>query len=409
MNDTSLNTRQTPADLMLFAADGEQASHYGQHLARLGSTAAQARAGGLAAAIDWSRRHPSPEILLVDLDGDPLPLQSLAELSEVCDPACHIIALGGKQDVDLYRSLLHSGVFDYLLKPVSLDLLASTLARARGVGHGDPHGVRSGRTIAVTGSSGGCGTSTVVAGLGLLLSQQRHTATAVVDFDRSNGDQNLLLGYDGEAGLAGALSSSEIDTRLLQRAMGRINERLHLLAQAPLLRNAAAFDSEHLLDLGGNLCRLFNQVIWDLPAGCPPGSLEVLAHAQTRILLTDLSVQDARNLHRLLREIGDESEGQQLLVVANAARDHAAPVVERAQFEDFIERRIDLLLPHAGNALATSLLAGPLRLEGAPAFQNALLELADLATGHTPKRNASVSGSLIARLKQALNRQRPAA
>lgn len=408
MNDTSIQSQAT-ANLMLFAVDSEQAGHYGERLARLGLGAEQARTGGLAAAIAWSRGNPSPELLVVDLDDDPLPLQSLAELAEVCDPACHIVALGSKQDVDLYRSLLHGGVFDYLVKPVPLDLLAATLNRARTLGHSDPHGVRSGRTIAVTGASGGCGTSTVAAGLGLLLSQQRHTATAIVDFDRSNGDQNLLLGYDGEAGLAGALSSSEIDTRLLQRAMGQINERLHLLAQTPVLRADAALDREHLLNLGGNLCRLFNQVIWDLPASQPQGSLDVLAHAQTRIVITDLSVQDARNLHRLLREIGDESDGQQLLVVANAARGHASAVVEREQFEAFIERPIDLLLPHAAGALAGSLLSGPLRLDDAAGFKDALLDLADLATGHSPKRAASVSGSLLARLRQVLNRQRPAA
>lgn len=408
MNDTSIHSHATAA-LMLFAVDSQQAGHFGEQLARLGLAAQQARAGGLAAAIAWSRDNPSPEVLVVDLDDDPLPLQSLAELGEVCDPACHIVALGSRQDINLYRSLLHSGVFDYLVKPVPLDLLAATLNRARTLGQGDPHGVRSGRTIAVTGASGGCGTSTLVAGLGLLLSQQRHTATAIVDFDRSNGDQSLLLGYDGEAGLAGALSSNEIDTRLLQRAMGQINERLHLLAQAPVLRADPAVDREHLLNLGGNLCRLFNQVVWDLPASRPPGSLDVLAHAQTRIVVTDLSVQDARNLHRLLREIGDESDGQQLLVVANAVRGDASAVVERGQFESFIGRPIDLLLPHAGGALANSLLAGPLRLSDAPAYQDALLDLADLATGHSPKPAARASGNLLARLRQVLNRQRPAA
>ncbi|SDI85465.1 pilus assembly protein CpaE [Pseudomonas flavescens] len=409
MNPNTPNTRQTPTDLLLFAADGEQAGHYGKHLVRLGCQPEQARTGGVRAAIEWCRGRAAPDVLLVDLDGDSLPLQSLAELGELCDPSCQIVALGSKQDVDLYRSLLHSGVFDYLLKPVSLDLLADTLSRARNLGYQEPHGVRSGRTIAVIGSGGGCGTSTVVAGLGLLLSQQRHTATAVVDFDRGKGDQNLLLGYDGEAGLAGALASSEIDTRLLQRAMGQINERLHLLAQAPALRHDPALHAEHLLNLGGNLCRLFNQVIWDLPAGCPPGALDVLGHAQTRILLTDLSVQSARSLHRLLREIGDESEGQQLLVVANAVRGNLAPVVERSQFEAFIERRVDLQLPHAGNALADSLLAGPLRLDGATPFQDTLLDLADLAIGHTPKRATTASASLIARLRQALARQRSAA
>lgn len=404
MNDTVQTLNNEATNLMLFAASSEETARFAEQLQRLGQEASQARAGGIAAAIAWSRDNPPPQVLVVDIDGDAMPLQSLAELGEVCDPACHIVAIGSKQDVDLYRTLLHSGVFDYLAKPVPLDLLAATLGRAR-AGQATSHGARSGRTIAISGASGGCGVSTVVAGLAQILSLDRHMASAVVDFDRHNGDQSLLLGYEGDAGLAGALSSGEIDSRLLQRAMGRINERLHLLAQAPTLRPEQNFSAEHLLFLGANLCQMFNQVIWDLPAGHPHGTLDVLAHAQTRILLTDLTVQDARNLHRLLREIGDESDGQHLLLVANAARGNHAGVVERSQFEDFIERRIDLHLPYAGPALAGSLLTGALNLTAAPALQVALQDLADMATGHAPKRATVASGNLLSRLKRVLNRQ----
>jgi pilus assembly protein CpaE len=404
MNDTVQTLNNEATNLMLFAASSEETARFAEQLQRLGQEASQARAGGIAAAIAWSRENPPPQVLVVDIDGDAMPLQSLAELGEVCDPACHIVAIGSKQDVDLYRTLLHSGVFDYLAKPVPLDLLAATLGRAR-AGQATSHGARSGRTIAISGASGGCGVSTVVTGLAQILSLDRHMASAVVDFDRHNGDQSLLLGYEGDAGLAGALSSGEIDSRLLQRAMGRINERLHLLAQAPTLRPEQNFSAEHLLFLGANLCQMFNQVIWDLPAGHPHGTLDVLAHAQTRILLTDLTVQDARNLHRLLREIGDESDGQHLLLVANAARGNHAGVVERSQFEDFIERRIDLHLPYAGPALAGSLLTGALNLTAAPALQVALQDLADMATGHAPKRATVASGNLLSRLKRVLNRQ----
>lgn len=404
MNDTTQALKNDTPSLILFAASSEEAARFAEQLQRLGQEASQARAGGIAAAIAWSRDNPPPQVLVVDIDGDAMPLQSLAELGEVCDPACHIVAIGSKQDVDLYRTLLHSGVFDYLAKPVPLDLLAATLGRAR-AGQATSHGARSGRTIAISGASGGCGVSTVVAGLAQILSLDRHMASAVVDFDRHNGDQSLLLGYEGDAGLAGALSSGEIDSRLLQRAMGRINERLHLLAQAPTLRPEQNFSAEHLLFLGANLCQMFTQVIWDLPAGSPHGTLDVLAHAQTRILLTDLTVQDARNLHRLLREIGDESDGQHLLLVANAARGNHAGVVERSQFEDFIERRIDLQLPYAGPALAASLLTGSLNLTAAPALQLALQDLADMATGHAPKRASVASGNLLSRLKRVLNRQ----
>lgn len=410
MNDTTRIT--PPADeqpaLLLYAASSADAELFGQYLQRLGLPAQLARTGGFAAALEGCRRQPAPAVLVVDLDGQASPLQAVAELAAVCPPDCRLVTLGSAHDLNLYRALLHSGVHDYLCKPVPLDQFASTLRRARDPDDGQHHGSRTGRTIAITGVGGGRGTSTVAAGLGQLLAQQRHSRSAVVDFDRGRGDQALLLGHEGDAGLAAALGTAQIDSRFLERALARIDERLYLLGQQPDLRGHDNIASEHLLNLGASLCQLFNQVIWDLPAGRCHGALDVLEHADTRILLCDFSVQDARNCLRLLREIGDESNGQRLLLVGNALRPGHLDLIERQQFEDFVGHKVDLVLPHAGSVLADSLLAGPLDLGRAPALQQALLDLADLACGRTPASVPATSGNLILRLRQALGRRRAA-
>lgn len=412
MNDTTPTTlpgSEARPPLMLFAATPADAAQFSEYLQRLGLPAHLAQPGGCAAALQWCQAQPAPELLLVDLDGQAAPLQAIAELTQVCPPTCRLIALGSAHDLNLYRALLHNGVFDYLCKPLPLDQLASTLRRANDPQPGLTQGSRMGRTIAITSACGGRGTSTVVAALGQLLSQHRHSSTAVVDFDRGRSDQALLLGFDGDAGLAGALSAAEIDARFLERSIGQVSERLFLLAQHADLRSADTFSSEQVLDLGASLCQLFNQVIWDLPSGRCHGALDVLSHADTRILLCDFSVQDARNTLRLLREIGDESNGQRLLLVANPSRAGHTDVVGRQQFEDFVGRKVDLLLPHVGTALADSLLAGPLTLARSPALQRALLDLADLACGRPPEQPVAAPSSLIVRLRQALARPRRAA
>lgn len=382
----------------VFAIDTAQAGEFAAMLERLGQDDAKVMPGGCAAAIQWCSDH-SAEVLIVDLDGETAPLKAIAELAPHCDPTCSIIAMGSRADINLYRALLHSGVVDYLQKPVQLDLLANTLERARNEDHADF--ARFGRSIAVTACAGGLGTSTVAAGLAQLLSTERHIPVAMVDFDRHKGDQGLLLGVSGDAGLGAALASREIDLHLLQRAMIGVNPRLKLLAQEPALTEHEV-DPDHLLALGATLCQLFNQVVWDLPAGWPMGVLEVLRHTEVRVLLTELTVQGARSTQRLLTEIGDESDGQQLLLVHNPSHGEQ-PGIPQAQFEEYVGRRINLTLPHAGGALGESLLHGPMRLERAPALRQGLLDLVDLTGGRKPQRTASLG--LLGKLKRVIGRR----
>lgn len=384
--------------LAAFLSEPAQVEEFASMAHRLGHDDAQVLPGGCPAAIDWCAENHAA-VVVIDLDGEAAPLKAMAELATHCDPTCVIVCLGSHADIDLYRALLHNGALDYLQKPLRLDLLASTLERARNDGHADF--ARTGRSIAVTACSGGLGTSTVAAGLSLILSEERHIPVAVVDFDRHRGDQSLLLGVSGDAGLAAALAVPDIDLHLLQRAMLSINPRLRLLAQEPAW-SAEPVDSHHLLSIGANLCQLFNQVVWDLPAGMPEGVMDVLRHAETRIVLTELTVQAARSTQRLLAEIGDESDGQQLVLVHNPGHGGQA-TIPQAQFEDYVGRRLDLALAHAGPVLAESLLHGPLRLDRAPGFRQGMLDLADLCAGRKPRR-AEPNG-LLSRLKSAIGRR----
>lgn len=377
---TLVDGEEPSAPLAAFVRAGDDVADLCDQFTRLKQQHVPVMAGGIAAARAWCEQNVPPQILLVDLEDTHWPLPELEALLGICGPATQVIATGKAQDVALYRALLQLGVADYLLKPFTLDLLASTLAKCKGRQSG-PEYARMGRTIAVVGASGGCGGSTVAMGLSRLLSGERHLPVALVDFDRRNGDQLLLQGQNADAGLAAVLATQELDTRLLQRAMLRIDSRLHLLAQKPELGELSPVEVDNVLNLGGALCRMFNQVIWDLPSSYPPGALDVLTYADLRIIVTELTLQDARNIRRVLHEIGDESEGQRLLLVHNQSRFAGTSPLSREQFEQFTGRKIDAVLPHAGHALAQSLALGALNLAAAPAFQQGLRQLADLACG----------------------------
>ena len=395
--------------LLLFVCDEHEVQRMQEQITRLGHAAESVQRGGIRQAIQWCAAQIAPKVLVVDIEGDSNYMQSLTELMELIDPACQLIVMGNAQDVNLYRTLLRSGVFDYLARPFSFDLLADTLNRAQDTKESAATAtVRSGRTIAVAGINGGVGTSTLAAGLAQILANQRHMQTAVVDFNRHNGCQGMLLGHDDDAGLGAVLAASEIDARFLQRSMAQVDERLALLAQQPDFAADESFSIEHVLTIGAALCRLYNQVIWDLPTAGHYACLDILSCAQIRILVTDLTLQSARNCHRVLQRIGSEHSGQQLLLVANESRESASRIIDKAQFESFLGRKLDLVLPYAAQVPGKSLLNGPLNFTGADQFQQALQQLADLACGQRLQPQ-SANATLVTRLARAFKRQRTAA
>ncbi|KZN12259.1 AAA family ATPase [Marinomonas sp. TW1] len=389
---------ETVSSIVFFAAEKSDIPTVSDRLIRLGYADDVVHSGGVLAAQEWCKSHPIPDLFFVDLDGDHAPLVAVAELLALIGPSCKLIVVGSNQNIDQYRTLLAMGVFDYLVKPIPLDMFASIIQKVQQ--GSDSELLSVGRTVSVTGASGGVGTSLVAYALGRLLSEQRHLKTALVDFDRRNGCLDLMLGAKGGSGLDRVLNADKIDTRLLERSITVIDERLSLLAQSPSYQAKDLQDGDPLLLMGGELCRMFSQVVWDLPSSQPHGSLEVLKHSQARIILVDLTVTDARNTLRILNEIGDESNGQRILLVRNACRQQNMDVITQSSFEEFVGRKIDVQLPFVGGGLSKSLLQGRLSFDAFPELTRSLLNLADMTCGKEPQeQTVSPLRKMLTKLK----------
>lgn len=80
--------------------------------------------GGVGATIAWlQKQERSPLNLLVDISGEERPLDVLDRLADACEPSVQVYVVGDRNDVGLYRNLLSRGIRDYLVKPLSLELL----------------------------------------------------------------------------------------------------------------------------------------------------------------------------------------------------------------------------------------------------------------------------------------------
>ncbi len=358
--------------------------------ARLGRQLLITQQGGIDEALDWCAKNKAPGLLFVDIAGEQFALSKLADLAASTGPSCRIVALGTSSDVNLYRALLLAGLFDYVVSPLSDMQIAEILHRAdtdRWLGLPESGGIRLGQTMAISGVSGGVGTSTLVTLLGRIFAEKFNIQTLLVDFDRQKADLGLLLGVTPDNGLAGILNASQIDYRLIARSILSVpnsekkeESRLNLLAQRP--GREEVVQPELLLELGAALCELFSLSIWDIPSYRPSGGTEILIHSDICVLTFDYTLSQVRALKLLLSELGEAAPGQRRFLVANASRNSSGkPVLSRAQVESFLGTEIDFELPYAGQSLDRSLLEGPLTARAEPEFAKTLESVANALLG----------------------------
>src|ERR1700730_8568460 len=137
--------------------------------------------GGIGKAIEYLGQHRSPHILIVDVSGIDLPVSRLNELAEVCEPGVAVVAIGNRNEIGLYRDLLHAGVADYVVKPLNTQLLAKALASGGAhTGEASPIHKKLGTMVAFVGTRGGVGATTLAVNIAWYLAHQRSRRVALV-------------------------------------------------------------------------------------------------------------------------------------------------------------------------------------------------------------------------------------
>src|SRR5258707_15199283 len=63
------------------------------------------RRGDIRTAMEALRHQRSPNVLIVDVSGVALPVTEVNRLAEVCEPGVHVIVVGDRNDIGLYRDL----------------------------------------------------------------------------------------------------------------------------------------------------------------------------------------------------------------------------------------------------------------------------------------------------------------
>ncbi|UZW53784.1 pilus assembly protein CpaE [Sphingobium sp. JS3065] len=315
--------------------------------AEMGWAPEKVNKGGMRNAVQSLSITASPQILFIDMSESGDPLGDINSLAEVCEPGTVVIAAGQVNDVRLYRDLLASGIQDYLLKPFGADQLRDALAQAQAVFFAprDAAPERPHMTAAVIGTRGGVGASSIATSLAWLLSDKKQRPTALLDLDVHFGTNALAMDLEPGRGLTDAIENpSRIDGLFIERAMVRASDNLAILsAEAPI--------SQPMLTDGGAFYQLLEEFhaafecsVIDLPRGMLIQHPHLMSDVNVAVIVTELTLAAARDSIRILSWLKTNAPQSRVLVVANRVHP-GSPEISRKDFEQSIERKVDILIP----------------------------------------------------------------
>jgi pilus assembly protein CpaE len=329
----------------------------------------KANKGGLRNAVQSLSVAASPQILLIDLSESGDPINDINSLAEVCEPGTMVIAMGQVNDVRLYRDLMMSGLHDYLLKPISPDMLRDAISHAQIALNAprtdDAAADKQHVSVAVIGTRGGVGASTIATSLAWLYSERMGQLTGFLDLDIHFGTGALALDLEPGRGLMDAIDNpGRIDGLFIERAMIKGNEKLSILSAEAPIGSPILSDGSAFYQLQEEFKAAFENTVIDLPRSMLIAYPHLLNDVNMIVIVCEMTLASARDAIRLLAWFRSNAPQCKTLVVVNKSQT-AATEVTRKDFETSIERELDLVLPFDSKSTIQASRSGKPVVEGA--------------------------------------------
>ncbi len=351
------NTEQGAVECIAFVGDNQT---HGVVANVLGEQFADPiiRDGSTAQVIEYLSDAPPPGILIVDLSDSASPLTAIMSLTAALSEDTRIIGIGAVNDITLYREIVDAGATDYVVKPVTEKALTLALQRVNepaATGGGAPQDVeRKQERIAVIGSRGGVGVSTVATNVAWYYGQELNNKTVLVDLDLEFGTVALSLDLEPTRGLREALENpSRIDSLFISSATAKLTDNLSVMATEETLAEDLHFNPNAVDILFETIGRSADAIVIDVPRSSFSVRQKALEAATKIIVVTEITLSGLRDCIRILASAEDAAPQTPIFVVANRAgsQGQAMPISE---FQKAIGRKIDFQIPEDAKALNTA-------------------------------------------------------
>jgi pilus assembly protein CpaE len=253
--------------------------------------------GGMAAAIEAYHKAPTPNVIVLETEGDSDVLAGLDELAGVCDPGTRVIVIGTSADITPYRELVRRGVNDYVIGPVQvLDVVRSICSLFSA-----SEAVTVGRMIAVVGAKGGVGASTVAHNIAWHIARDVALDSVVIDLDLAFGTAGLNYNQDPVQGISNAVFSPDrLDSSFMERLLAKCGDNLSLLAAPAALDQVYDFGADAFDAIFDTLRMTTPCIVLDVPHQWTAWTRRALVGADDILIVAEPDLANMRNTKNMM-------------------------------------------------------------------------------------------------------------
>ena len=214
-----------------------------------------------------------PDIALIAIDREPAKGMELVKKLSERSPECSILVVSPSNDGQFILQAMRAGAKEFLSQPIRVEDLLSALARIgeRHASNGEKT-IRGSQVIAICGSIGGVGTTSLAVNLACAQARDDRNSVALVDLDLALGDADVFLDTIPDYTLVDvAQNVSRLDFTLLKRSLTKHASGLFLLPRPVQLEDVALITPDDIQRALGLMKATFTHLVLDLSKSLQPG------------------------------------------------------------------------------------------------------------------------------------------
>jgi pilus assembly protein CpaE len=260
------------------------------------------------------------ELVVINLDHDREAALRVLRHAAALDPRIALLPASANPDSSLVLSAMRAGAREFLVLPPDAGELAQILDRLlQPSADGAGQAVRGPGVIAVAGTVGGVGCTTIAVNLAVTLAKRPEDPVLLADFDLLFGSADVALDLLPDFTVLEATQRIErVDEALLRRAVARHTTGVQILPRPIELEDAAKIDPEALRKLLTVARSAFSSVIVDTSKGLQSSDFVAFEEADIILLVIQPDLYGLRNAARLLKLLRQyEGLGEKVRLIAN--------------------------------------------------------------------------------------------